>query len=500
MNNIIKPEPTIIFIFGGSGDLANRKLIPALYNLYLDNHMPEKFSIIGLGRTKFTDKQYRDKVFGGVKDFSRQKGTKEKWAAFSKAVHYQVSDIFDEKSYQQLGKEIDKVEEEWGEHPNVIFNLSIAPSLMDDVVTNLGKSGICTDPECTRLVIEKPFGHDLESAKSLNKLLTTYFEERQIYRIDHYLGKDAVQNILVFRFANLLFEPIWNHNYIEHVQITVSESIGVGDRGGYYDKSGALRDMVQNHVLQLLCFVAMEPPGSFKADEIRNRKVDVLKAIRRIKENEVADYAVRGQYGKGWSKGETAKAYREEVKKNPKTDTETFAAVKFHIDNWRWTGVPFYVRSGKRMPKKTSVITIQFKNAPHQVFPEQTASTIRPNRITIAISPDTGIKMRFQAKRPGLDMMLNPVEMKFNYSETYEDAQPEAYETLLHDVMTADATLFMRSDEVEEAWDLLMPILNAWKKNPAYYFPNYDAGSEGPQTAARLIAKDGYHWFTYREL
>jgi len=254
MNNIIKPEPAIIFIFGGSGDLTKRKLIPALYNLYLDNHMPDQFSIIGLGRTKFTDKQYRDKVYAGVKDFSRQKGTKEQWTEFAKSVQYQVSDVFDEKSYQEMGKEIKKVEKEWGAHPNVIFNLAIAPSLMDDVVTYLGKSGICTDPDCTRLVIEKPFGHDLESAKSLNKLLTTYFDESQIYRIDHYLGKDAVQNILVFRFANLLFEPIWNHNYIEHVQITVSESIGVGDRGGYYDKSGALRDMIQNHVLQLLCF------------------------------------------------------------------------------------------------------------------------------------------------------------------------------------------------------------------------------------------------------
>ncbi|MEM6320154.1 MAG: glucose-6-phosphate dehydrogenase [Bacteroidota bacterium] len=500
MNNILTPDPTIIFIFGGSGDLTNRKLIPALYNLYLDKYMPEKFSIVGLGRTKYTDKQYRAKVFEGIQEFSRQEGTKEDWDTFSKSIVYQVSDVFNDKSYQAMGKHIKETEKAWGVRPNVIFNLAIAPSLMDDVVTRLGKSGICTDPECTRLVIEKPFGHDLESARSLNKLLTTYFDESQIYRIDHYLGKDAVQNILVFRFANLLFEPIWNHNFIEHVQITVSESIGVGDRGGYYDKSGALRDMIQNHVLQLLCFVAMEPPVSFKADEIRNRKVDVLRAIRRIPEDQVSDFAVRGQYGEGWSKGEAAKSYREEVGKNSKSSTETFAAVKFYIDNWRWTGVPFYVRSGKRMPKKTSIVTIQFKNAPHQVFPEKTASTVRPNRITIAISPDTGIKMRFQAKRPGLDMMLNPVDMKFNYSETYADAQPEAYETLLHDVMTADATLFMRSDEVEEAWALLMPILNVWGKNPAYYFPNYDAGSEGPQTAARLIAKDGYHWFTYRQL
>ncbi len=492
MNNIIKPEPTIIFIFGGSGDLANRKLIPALYNLWLDGYMPDKFRVVGMGRTKYSDAEYRHEMNGGVNDFSRQKGSKESWLEFSENVKYLVSDVMDKKSYTAMGKMIDKAEKDFGAHPNVIFNLAIAPGLMDDVVRHLGESGICRDPECTRLVIEKPFGHDLKSAIALNNLLKEYFDESQIYRIDHYLGKDAVQNILVFRFANLLFEPIWNNNYIEHVQITVSEDIGVGDRGGYYDKSGALRDMIQNHVLQLLCFTAMEPPVSFEAEGIRNRKTDVLRAIRRFKPEDVAENAVRGQYSEGWSKGDKAKGYREEVGKE--TDTETYAAVKLHIDNWRWRGVPFYVRSGKRMFGKTSVITIQFKSAPHQVFPEATATTVKPNRITIAIAPDTGIKIRFQSKRPGLDMMLNPVEMKFNYSETYKDKQPEAYETLLHDVMTADATLFMRSDEVEAAWALLTPILEAWEKNPAYDFPNYEPGSSGPKTADALIAKDGFHW------
>lgn len=492
MNNILKPEPTIIFIFGGSGDLANRKLIPALYNLYLDGNMPDKYRVVGLGRTQYSDKEYRHEVNQGVNDYSRQKGSKETWLEFSKDVHYLVSDIFDDKSYAEMGKMIDQAEKDWGGHPNVIFNLAIAPGLMDDVVTKLGESGICKDPECTRLVIEKPFGHDLNSAIALNNLLKKYFDEGQIYRIDHYLGKDAVQNILVFRFANLLFEPIWNNNYIEHVQMTVSESIGVGDRGGYYDKSGALRDMIQNHVLQLLCFTAMEPPVSFDADEIRNRKVDVLRAMRPFMKGQIPMQAVRGQYSEGWSKGNEAKGYVDEV--GEETNTETFAAVKFHIDNWRWRGVPFYVRSGKRMSKKQSVITIQFKPAPHQVFPEATANRVKPNRITINISPDTGIKIRFQSKRPGLDMMLNPVEMKFNYSDTYPDKQPEAYETLLHDVMTADATLFMRSDEVEAAWKILMPILNYWEDNPPYDFPNYDAGSSGPKAADALIAQDGFHW------
>jgi len=465
MNNIIKPDPTIIFIFGGSGDLANRKLIPALYNLWLDGNMPDNFRVVGLGRTKYTDKEYIREVNKGVNDYSRQKGSKETWLKFSENVNYLVSDVFDDKSYKEMGKMIDKAEKDFGIQPNVIFNLAIAPGLMDDVVTKLGESGICKDPECTRLVIEKPFGHDLKSAVALNTLLKKYFNE-----------------------------PIWNNNYIEHVQITVSESIGVGDRGGYYDKSGALRDMIQNHVLQLLSFVAMEPPVSFESDEIRNRKVDVLRAMRRFKKGDIPMSAVRGQYSEGWAKGEKAKAYVDEV--GEKTKTETFAAVKFHIDNWRWRGVPFYVRSGKRMPDKASVITIQFKSAPHQVFPEATATRVKPNRITINISPDTGIKIRFQSKRPGLDMMLNPVEMKFNYSETYTDKQPEAYETLLHDVMTADSTLFMRSDEVEAAWNILMPILEYWEENTPYDFPNYAAGSSGPKPADALIAQDGFHWIS----
>lgn len=492
MNDILKPDPTIIFIFGGSGDLTNRKLIPALYNLYLDGNMPDKYRVVGLGRTQYTDDEYRHEVNQGVNDYSRQKGSRETWLKFSEEVLYLVSDVFDDASYKDMSDMIDQAEKDWGVHPNVIFNLAIAPGLMDDVIIKLGEAGICRDPKYTRVVIEKPFGRDLKTAIELNNLLKKYFDESQIYRIDHYLGKDAVQNILVFRFANLLFEPIWNNNYIEHVQITVSESIGVGDRGGYYDKSGALRDMVQNHVLQLLCFVAMEPPVNFTADEIRNRKVDVLRAMRVFDKLNVGMSAVRGQYSEGWSKGEKAKSYTEEV--GEATNTETYAAVKFHIDNWRWRGVPFYVRSGKRMPNKSSIITIQFKPAPHQVFPEGAASRVKPNRITISISPDTGIKIRFQSKRPGLDMMLNPVEMKFNYSETYPDKQPEAYETLLHDVMTADATLFMRSDEVEAAWRLLMPIINYWEENLPYDFPNYEAGSSGPKTADALIAQDGFHW------
>ncbi len=489
-------KPTIIVIFGGSGDLNERKLTPAFYNLFLDKQMPEKFAIIGLGRTSFTDAKFRSMLAEGVNKFSRRgKIDKKEWENFAPNISYLQSDVFEQKDYQNLAKEIKKIEKEWGEHANVLFYLAIAPGLIEPVAINLGKSGICNDPDCTRIVVEKPFGHDLESAQKLNKLLTGIFEEKQIYRIDHYLGKEAVQNMLVFRFANVMFEPIWNRKYIEHVQITVSETVGVGDRGGYYDKSGALKDMVQNHVLQLLCFVAMEPPVSFSADEIRSRKVDVLRAIRKYNTKEVFENTARGQYSKGWMKGDKVDGYREKDKVDPKSNTETFAAVKFHMDNWRWQNVPFYVRSGKRMPEKMSVITIQFRPVPHRIFPTGVAESLQPNRIIISINPATGIRIRFQAKQIGLDMRLGPEDMVFNYSDAYDTQQPEAYETLLHDVMTGDATLFMRSDEVEAAWEVMMPIVDAWKNSPAE-FPNYPANSWGPESAERLIAADGFHWIT----
>ncbi len=490
-------HPTIFVIFGGSGDLTKRKLIPALLNLHLDGQMPEKFAILGLGRTNYTDETYRQELLDGIHAFSRRgKVDPDVWNDFKQRVFYLDSDINDELSYDQLSDRIQDIQTSWNTETNVIFYLAIAPRFIEPVAKQLGRAGVCQNELRSRIVIEKPFGHDLESAKALNQLLTGIFSETQIYRIDHYLGKDAVQNMLVFRFANILFEPIWNRKFVEHVQITVSETVGVGDRGGYYDKSGALKDMVQNHVLQLLCFAAMEPPISFAADEVRNRKLDVLRAIRKYDLKEVFEHTARGQYSAGWIKGEEVKGYREENKVDKHSNTETYAAVKFYVDNWRWQNIPFYVRSGKRMPEKMSVITVQFRPVPHRIFSGTHADNLQPNRIVISISPDTGIRVRFQSKRIGLDMDLDLADLVFNYSEEYEDQQPEAYETLLNDVMTGDATLFMRSDEVEEAWRVVMPILEAWSNQSSSAMPRYAANSWGPESAERLIAKDGYHWIT----
>ncbi len=343
----------------------------------------------------------------------------------------------------------------------------------------LSKYKLAANPEKARIVIEKPFGHDLESARKLNQLLGGVFSEQQIYRIDHYLGKETVQNILAFRFANSIFEPLWNRNYIDHVQISVTEQLGMGNRGGYYDEAGALRDMIQNHILQLLCLVAMEPPVNFQADEVRNRKVDVLHSTRKFSPEDIRENAVRGQYSKGWMEGKEYPGYRDEEGVRPDSNTETFAAIKFHVDNWRWHGVPFYLRTGKRMHQSSSVITIQFKDVPHLIFPSEAIEGWQQNRLIISIQPEMSIRLQVQAKRPGLDMTLNPVDMIFDYNGTYTGDTPEAYETLLLDTMLGDQTLFMRGDQVEAAWDLIMPILKAWEGKKSLSFPNYSVGFVG---------------------
>ncbi len=380
-----------------------------------------------------------------------------------------------------------------GERPHRVFYLSVAPFLVGPIVSGLAAAGLLEDPLFDRFVVEKPFGHDLESARELDRLLVEHATENQVYRIDHYLGKETVQNLLAFRFANAMFEPVWDARYVDHVQITVSETVGVEHRGGYYETAGAMRDMVQNHLLQLLCLVAMEPPVAFKPDEVRNKKVDVLRAIRPITPDRVHEVAVRGQYGEGYTADGRVAGYRNEPKVAQRSSTETYVALKLDIDNWRWNGVPFYLRTGKRMPRRVSEISVQFRPVPHRAFPAGADEAFQPNRLVLRIQPDEGIVLRFQAKRPGPSMLLQPVAMRFDYEDAF-DTPPEAYETLLLDAIRGDATLFMRADQVEEAWKVVQPVLDVWGATPPAEFPNYASGTWGPAAAERMLARDGRSW------
>jgi glucose-6-phosphate 1-dehydrogenase len=492
----VQSSPAIFFIFGASGDLTSRKLIPALYNLFLDGWLPTNFAVIGMGRTAYSDPEYRNLLLEDINKFSRNGKNDDRWKDFSNHLYYQISDIDKDESYVEQGRRIKAFTESWGEIPTIIYYLAVAPRHFGSIAEKLAKHQLTADADKTRVVIEKPFGHDLESARALNQLLNRVFKEQQIYRIDHYLGKETVQNILAFRFANSILEPIWNRNHIDHVEISVTEKLGVDTRGAYYEEAGALRDMVQNHILQLLCLVAMEPPVSFEADEVRNRKVDVLHAMRKFTEEDVNKNTVRGQYAGGWVEGTQVKGYREEKNVKPDSNTETYAALKLFVDNWRWHGIPFYLRTGKRLQKSSSLITIQFKDVPHMIFPTETIEGWQQNRLIISIQPEMSIRLQMQAKRPGLDMTLNPVDLVFDYSGTYDGQSPEAYETLLLDTMMGDQTLFMRGDEVEAAWALLMPVIQAWAGKKSLNFPNYTADSWGPELAEALIARDGFHWFT----
>ena len=482
-------------IFGAAGDLTWRKLMPALYNLSLDNWLPQQVAVLGVDVKPLTSAQFAQRLRQGVEQFSRRgKPEDAPWNAFASRLDFMAANFSDPSFYTALAEGLAARDRTWNTQGNRIFYLATPPTLVEGITQGLAAAGLTQNCARARIVVEKPFGRDRDSARVLNAVLGRNFAESQIFRIDHYLGKETVQNMLAFRFANALFEPIWNRRYIDHVQITVAEEVGIEHRGGYYDQAGALRDMVQNHLLQLLCLVAMEPPVSFDADEIRNKKVDVLRAMRPIGPEQVHQVAVRGQYASGWIEGERVAAYCGEPGVAKDSVTETFAAVKFFVDNWRWQDVAFYVRTGKRLSTRVSEVSIQFRPVPHQSFPPTAFGAWQANRLMIQIQPEEGIFLRFQAKLPGPVMRLAPVDMQFRRREAFKTASPDAYETLLLDVMRGDGTLFMRADQAEAAWLVIGSILEVWDTVPPPDFPNYPAGTWGPEAAEALIARDGRSW------
>ena len=489
-------DPCTVIIFGASGDLTKRKLVPALYRLTQEGLLPAEFAILGFARSKMSHDDFRAKMKDAIATYSEAKSVDETvWESFAKGIFYLAGDINNPESYKEMSALLDQIDSQRGTAGNRVFYLSTSPTFYSEAVAQLGAAGLAR-PEgkgWTRIIIEKPFGHSLESAKELNIDVAKVFNEEQVYRIDHYLGKETVQNLMVFRFANGIFEPIWNRRYIDHVQITNAESIGVEDRGGYYDTSGVLRDMIQNHVFQVLSHVVMEPPMEFSANEVRDEKIKAMRAVRPIPRDRVDQFVVRGQYGPGSVGGKPAKGYREEKDVNPESATDTYAALKLYFDNWRWAGVPFYLRSAKRMPKRVTEIAIHFKQAPHMLFSEATAQQIEPNVLVVRIQPDEGITMRIGAKVPGQVTRIRWVNMDFRYGASFGVASPEAYERLLLDCILGDATLYARRDMTERGWEIVMPILEAWQ-NAKPDFPNYEAGTWGPEAADELIERDGRRW------
>ena len=490
--------PCAIVIFGASGDLTKRKLIPALYNLKTNGLLPKELAVVGVARSVMTHAQFRDEQSRDIRQFATSPVDEPLWTELRDALYYQAGNFSDPATYAALADLLARVAKTHGTGGNVLFYLAVPPSLFAAVVRRLGAAGLAREDEGTwrRVVIEKPFGRDLESARALSAEIGAVLRESQIYRIDHYLGKETVQNIMVFRFANGIFEPIWNRRYIDHVQLTVAEVVGVEDRGSYYETAGVLRDMIQNHMLQLLSLVAMEPPISFAADDVRDEKVKVLHAIRPMTADRVLSHTVRGQYGPGPGDGAALLGYREEQNVSPRSTVETYAALKLYVENWRWADVPFYLRSGKRLARRDTEIAIQFRRPPLVLFGDAEVADIEPNRLVMHIQPDEGIEIQIKAKRPGATLRLETVKLDFSYKDFGETSAATGYERLLYDCMVGDSTLFHRTDMVEAAWKIATPILEAWAASPPTDFPNYAAGSWGPVAAARFIQADRRLWCT----
>jgi glucose-6-phosphate 1-dehydrogenase len=502
-----KPEPCVLVIFGASGDLTRRKLVPALFEMYRAGHLPAKLAVMGVSRSPMTDDEFRTKM----REFPAKDGhfDEEQWKTFAQMLHYHAGDATVLSEFEGIKVRIAELSVDHDTGENVLFYLSVAPNLAEPIIVNIGAAGLVTEgkrwcsltrtaPPWQRIIIEKPFGHDLTSAQVLNRVLGRVFEEEAIFRIDHYLGKETVQNLMVFRFANVIFEPLWNRNYIDNVQITAAETVGVEGRGGYYEGSGAMRDMIQSHLLQLMATVAMEPPNSFKALDIRTEQRKVLEAVRDIPPDRIDEYAVRGQYGPGTINGKEYPAYRQEKGVATDSNTETYAALRLRIDNFRWQGVPFVLRTGKAMKRKLTQIVVYFKPTPHCMFTETAGEhspvcDLKPNRLVINVQPDEGISLRFEGKVPGQGLSVKSAVMDFDYLQQFGGRIPEAYGNLLLDAMAGDRSLFKDRHEIEAAWRIVMPVLDHWAANPGVNMHTYDAGSWGPAAAEGLFRTSG-HW------
>ncbi len=494
-----KPHACVVTIFGASGDLTKRKLIPALYNLALEKRLPERLAVVGYARSEMSEDEFRKKMREAVKEFSRT-GLKDEeiWRQFASTLYYVRGGYEDDEGYNRLKEAIEGFDHGSRVLPVRVFYLATPPELYGNVVKRLSAAGLAgKEPDGeprTRVIIEKPFGTDLQTARDLNHQVHDALDEGQVYRIDHYLGKETVQNIMVFRFANAVFEPIWNRRYVDHVQITAAESVGIENRGGYYEEAGVVRDMFQNHLLQLLCLIAMEPPVGFNADSVRDEKVKLLRAVRPIAAEEVARAAVRGQYAPAKVDGKLLAGYRQEAGVAKSSNNVTYAAMKLFIDNWRWEGVPFYLRSGKRLAKRVTEVAIQFKRPPMLLFKACAVEDVSPNVLVIRIQPDEGISLTFEVKPPGPGICVAPLSLNFNYEQSFGTSPPEAYETLLEDSIEGDSTLFTRHDWVELAWSLMDPIIQVWNLSKPKGFPNYEAGSWGPAEADEFMKQDGKRW------